>query len=345
LHFLWNSAVFTTTQNLDYNVFVITPSFFNDSTVDCIQNVSMYNQGSVSAYNEGGYATDYTQTPLQYSMGVNDSFPPSSSDYWQADVCNISQPLLANAISGDLSRPSNEECIRAYGPGNGNMRGGAGPIYSLSQNLQRPSPSQKSTILLQFRYQEYLSNYTGNNWVCDPSFLIANNYKCNYRSMAANASPWNLGPINAKPENPFVLFPSEEWPIGYCLVQRTDLAGKCLLQCSLVIKICVLGANAVQLTCRTFILLTYFEPVLATIGDGIASFLERPDPFTVNRPFLTRPQARIFKATRSWREGPLSSAKNCVALVESPQPATVDHHATPVHHCNHRRLSAPHNGK
>ena len=71
-------------------------------------------------------------------------------------------------------------------------------------------PQPNSTILLQFRYQEYLSNYTGNNWVCDPSFLIANNYKCNYRSMAANASPWNLGPINAKAENPFVLFPSEE---------------------------------------------------------------------------------------------------------------------------------------
>jgi hypothetical protein len=48
LHFLWNSVVFTTTQNVDCNVFVVTPSFFNDSTVDCIQKVSMYNQGSVS---------------------------------------------------------------------------------------------------------------------------------------------------------------------------------------------------------------------------------------------------------------------------------------------------------
>jgi hypothetical protein len=150
LHFLWNSVVFTTTQNVDCNVFVVTPSFFNDSTVDCIQKVSMYNQGSVSAYNEGGYATDYTQTPFQYGMGVNDSFLPSSGDYWQADICNISQPLLANAISGDLSRPSNEECILAYGPGNGNMRGGAGPIYSLSQNLQRPSPSQTAQFSFSF---------------------------------------------------------------------------------------------------------------------------------------------------------------------------------------------------
>ncbi|KAN0095183.1 hypothetical protein V8E51_015894 [Hyaloscypha variabilis] len=199
----------------------------------------MYNQGSVSAYNEGGYATDYTQTPFQYGMGVNDSFLPSSSDYWQADVCNISQPLLANAILGDLSRSSNEECILAYGPGNGNMRGRAGPIYSLSQNLQRPSPSQT----VQFSF----------------SFVTRN------------------------------ICPTTRATTG------TDLAGKCLLQCSLVIMICVLGANAVKLTCMTFVLLTYIEPVLATVGDGIATFLERPDPFTVDRPFLTYQQARRFK--------------------------------------------------
>ena len=113
--------------------------------------------------------------------------------------------------------------------------------------------------------------------------------------MAANASPWHLGPINAKAENPFVLFPSEEWPIDYCLVQRTDLAGKCLLQCSLVIKICVLGASAVKLKCMTFVLLTYLEPVLATTEDGITTFLGRPDPFTVDRPFLILQQARKFK--------------------------------------------------
>ena len=45
-----------------------------------------------------------------------------------------------------------------------------------------------STTSLQFRYHKFVSNYTGNNWVCDPNFLIANNYTCNYKDMAANAS-------------------------------------------------------------------------------------------------------------------------------------------------------------
>jgi hypothetical protein len=73
------------------------------------------------------------------------------------------------------------------------------------------------TILLQFRYETYVSNYTGVNWVCDPDKLIANNYKCNYKNVAANASSWTLGPVNSNPANPFVLFLSEEWPIDYCL--------------------------------------------------------------------------------------------------------------------------------
>jgi hypothetical protein len=293
LHFLWNSAVFTTTQNLDYNVYVVTPSFLNQSTVDCSQNASMYYEPPLTSFPSSNYATDYTQTPLQYGTALNDTIPSSNDYFYQADVCNISNALLANSTAGTLSRLSNEDCILAYGPGNGNMKGWSNLLAVTKPTVSLLYPN--TTILLQFRYQEYVSNYTGNNWVCDPDYLIANNYKCNYRHIAANASSWTLGPINAKEENPYVLFPSEEWPIDYCLAQRTDLSGKCQLQYSLVIMICVLIANAIKLTCMIFILSTHLEPVLATIGDGIASFLERPDPFTAERPFLNRQQARNFK--------------------------------------------------
>lgn len=115
LHFLWNSAVFTTTQNLDYNVFVVAPSFLNQSTVDCIQNVTLFNTGVL--------ATDYYQTPLQYGTASNGTAVSNDNQFWQADVCNISKALLANSTAGTLSRLSNEECINAYGPGNGNMKG------------------------------------------------------------------------------------------------------------------------------------------------------------------------------------------------------------------------------
>jgi hypothetical protein len=285
LHFLWNSAVFTTTQNLDYNVFVVAPSFLNQSIVDCTQNVTIFSSGTL--------ATDYTQTPLQYETGRNQTTLPSDLEFWQADVCNISKALLASSTAGTLSRLSNEECINAYGPGNSNMKGWSNLLAVTKPVAALSHPN--NTILLHFRYQTYVSNYTGNNWICDPNFLIANKYKCNYKQMATNASSWNLGPFKAKEENPFVVFPSEEWPIDYCLAQQTDLSGKCQLQYSLVIMICVLVANAIKLSCMIFILRTHLEPVLATIGDAIASFLEHPDPFTVNRPFMDRQQARRFK--------------------------------------------------
>lgn len=126
LHLLWNSAVFTTTQNLDYNVFVVALSFLNQSTVDLTQKVAMSNSASIfTTSNIGNLATDYHQIPLQYGTARNDTNESSDSYFWQADVCNISKALLANSTAGTLSRLSSEECINANGPGNDNMKGGS----------------------------------------------------------------------------------------------------------------------------------------------------------------------------------------------------------------------------
>lgn len=308
LHFLWNSAVFTTTQNLDYNVFVVTPGFLNETTVDCSQNVSTRNAALTNGYNTVPLATDYTQTPLSFGTQANYTQVFSGNEWWQEDVCNISKALLTNSTQGTLSRLSNEDCINAYGPGNANMNDW-GSVLVVTK--EAPANSNK-TILLQFRYGSYVLNYTGNNWICDPDNLIVNNYKCNYKTVAANASSWTLGPLNTNKADPYVLFPSEEWPIDYCLAQQTDLGGKCQLQYSLVIMICVLIANATKLSCMIFILRTHLEPVLATIGDGIASFLERPDTVTAERPFLDRQQAHKFKMAGS--KGPVRWQKPKRAL-------------------------------
>lgn len=289
LHFLWNSAVFTTTNNLDYNVFVVTPSFFNQSTVDCSQNVTTFLNGDTNL------ATYYQQSPLSYS----NIYSNSDVNWWQKDVCNISQALLANATQRILARLSNEDCINAYGPGNADMNDW-GNVLAVTK--EAPTGSN-NTILLQFRYETYVSNYTGKNWVCDPDVLIANEYKCDYREVAANASSWTLGPIEQQESNPYVLFPSAEWEIDYCLAQKTNIAGKCQLQYSFVIMVFVLVANAVKLSCIIYFLLTNLQPVLATVGDGIASFLERPDPFTADTPFLDRGQARQFRSGR--KSGPV----------------------------------------
>jgi hypothetical protein len=80
------------------------------------------------------------------------------------------------------------------------------------------------------------------------------------------------------------------------------------LQYSAVIMICILIANGIKLTCMILVLKLNFEPVLATIGDGIASFLERTDATTIERPFMSRNDAKKFKplaprTPKRWQKG------------------------------------------
>lgn len=215
----------------------------------------------------------------------------NSSDIWyQQNVCEISQALQTNSTKGVLTRLSNEECIYAYGQGNNRLRG-----YGNVLAVTKKQPSNgNATILMQFTYEIYISNYTAQNWICDPEHLINNNYRCNYKDIAANAESWTLGLPEADPNNEFRLIATDQWPIDYCLAQPSELNGLCQLQYSLIIMIIVLAANSVKICCILFVFWTDMDPVLATIGDGIASFLERPDRVTAFRPFLDRSAARKF---------------------------------------------------
>lgn len=266
--------------------------------MDCAQNVSTtYNLYGLTP--TSGDALPYNQrTPLKYSMPANWTygslyrFYSDSSDSWyQENVCNISQTLQTNYTQGLLKRFSAEECINTYGRSDALLRG-YGELLVVTK--QQPSFSN-ATILMQLTNEVYISNYTGQNWICGPNYLIDNNYQCNYKNIAANASGWTLGFPHSDPNNDYRLARAEEWDIDYCLAQQTDLSGLCLLQYSLIIMIIILIANTIKFCCIFFLLWTHIEPVLATVGDGIASFINRPDRFTVNRPFLNRSQARKFK--------------------------------------------------
>ena len=268
----WNSAVFTTTQELDYNVYVVTPSFFNLSVVDCSQNVSV-----TSGWDGGtSRATYYSVNPLDYLTFSENTWLNSGDSIYQNASCTTGNELLTNATSGYLQRLSNKECLNAYGPGSSLMSKHA----SLLVVTKEQPANSNATMLLEFKYQSYVTNYTGNSWVCDPEYLVANDYKCNYKDLAANASSWSLGTFTTSNADPWHIFPEQQYEIDYCLSQPTDLGGTCKLQYSSIIMICVVIANTVKFCCIVFLLRTQFEPVLATIGDGIASFLERPDTMT-----------------------------------------------------------------
>ncbi|KAH9206756.1 hypothetical protein DL95DRAFT_396674 [Leptodontidium sp. 2 PMI_412] len=291
LHFLWNSAVFTTTQRLDYNVYVVTPDFLTSTSVDCKQNVTI---GFDSAPR---LATEYNpQKPLN-DTHLDRLYNTTEPDnvWWSMDMCDTSLALQANASKGLLTRLNNAECINTYGPGNGLMRDYANLLVVTKE---QPADTN-NTVLMSFRYEAFVSNFTANRWICDPNYLAKNKQKCKYTDLATEADSWSLAQPKATETEPWKLEVGDEWPIDYCLAEPTHLTGMCQLQYSLVIMLAVLLANATKLFCIVYILNTHLDTVLATIGDAISSFLEIPDPVTINRPFLSRGQARQFKMASS----------------------------------------------
>lgn len=301
----WNSAIFTTTQKLDYYVYLVTPNFFKNSTIDCTQPVSQSSNsvamvhyvnaapvfqanrlGPLSSENVTYEAThDSSQVGKYAGMATDNSSP-----------CLIASQLFRNFTTDRLVRLSNEDCINSYGKGNSLMKD-YGNVLVVTKDQP---PNSNASVLLEFEYSTYVSNYTGNVWVCGPEYLLAHNYQCNYKDLALTASSWSLGKINASVSDEFQIAATPEYEIDYCLSSPTDIGGKCQLQYSLVIMICVILANIIKFACIIALLWTQKEPVLATIGDGIATFLERPDPTTIERPFLSRNKARNFRmaATR-----------------------------------------------
>jgi hypothetical protein len=113
--------------------------------------------------------------------------------------------------------------------------------------------------------------------------------------MVKAVNNWSLAPIRGNAnDSTRVSNSTNQYPIDYCLANKADFGGQCQLQYSVIIMFCVILANIVKLACMTTVLITQHEPVMATVGDCIASFLETPDETTVQTPFLSRIEAQKF---------------------------------------------------
>ena len=68
----------------------------------------------------------------------------------------------------------------------------------------------------------------------------------------------------------------------------------CKLEFSLAFALIVLACNIGKVCAIAFLLWKYRAPLLVTIGDAIASFLEEPDPTTKGRPSRQQPQYQLL---------------------------------------------------
>ena len=76
--------------------------------------------------------------------------------------------------------------------------------------------------------------------------------------------------------------------VSYVLVKRLDTASR--IQLSLTFLIIVIVCNSVKLLTMLWVVFMERQDYLVTLGDGAATFLERPDPTTERMCILSKPE-------------------------------------------------------
>lgn len=109
---------------------------------------------------------------------------------------------------------------------------------------------------------------------------------------------------NRKVPDPWLLTP-ENFEVDYCLSQST--AEKCSLQYSFAILLIVIACDVAKILAMCATLFYVSEPPLATLGDAIASFLEKPDLYTQGCCLTQQEQVRQICRKGSWRWRPWRS--------------------------------------
>ncbi|KAK3380710.1 hypothetical protein B0T24DRAFT_616099 [Lasiosphaeria ovina] len=151
------------------------------------------------------------------------------------------------------------------------------------------SPSNSTDTGPLLGYLDWTYDAVQNSWVCgtsvDGSGVLVpediNDFDCDVGE-ALSDLPITFG----------------DWQLDHCLSER--VVDRCRLQFSLPIMFVVIACNAIKLVAILATLLRKQSPLL-TLGDAIASFLERPDPTTRG---MGTASIADFRAGR-WRDDPL----------------------------------------
>ncbi|PLN86264.1 hypothetical protein BDW42DRAFT_158864 [Aspergillus taichungensis] len=113
-------------------------------------------------------------------------------------------------------------------------------------------------------------------WMCALDTIFYD--QCSSAEAQKNSSSWTILP--------------EYYEIDYCLT--TDADHECQLKYSPVILYVAIVCNAVKLASIVGCLLLSQEPILATIGDAVDSFLRRPDQASIGRCLMSKLDDSIF---------------------------------------------------
>ena len=208
--------------------------------------------------------------------------------YWMIpDAGELLQDYQNNQTS--LVKLENKECVEVY----------TAPIISTNSDLILVSTySGSNNSVLYYDYSQdsqlLLDSYPTFGGC---SFPVLRN--CDPSTVIANGQNWSIDVADIQGETSYIIPvdpPVNETSIQYCLSKRVE--EHCKLQFSLVIMIVVIICNLIKTICMSIIAWKQDSEPLVTLGDAIASFLDRPDVTTEGNCIVGKNR---FEQSRNWR--------------------------------------------
>lgn len=242
LHFMYNSAVFSTLSTHSYTAAVVSHDFLTGAPFD-VEVVDKLPAVNVYLPNSTVYGQEY----------------PDHVDVQRLTALQENHTKLQNL--------SNDACLKAY---RNELVPDRLDVLAIS------SAFNPNTSLL-----SYSPNNVGyGQYTLSPTDLSGTGVSASYAWTCVQATRedgYHFPHYHcASPVNWTVL----DFPIEYCLSQPAE--SSCKLQFSLIIMVIVILCNFSKTLCMILTIWKPSSVPLLTLGDAIASFLDQPDPNTAN---------------------------------------------------------------
>jgi hypothetical protein len=264
LHLLFNSVVFTNLQANEYMVIPTTESWLHGAAYD-------------SSNFLGFQASNLTTTIRK----INEYRPNLTETIILAD--NSTVPRYTNVSTAECFNKYNAQYISDVGNvyliQSGSTVWRNQSIYALARNRTGDLEWTKEPVP-----EGYTKQQTGSSFpfLSKPDYYPSNGWRCpSHRNMTCNVGDEREVPRDRSKWAPY------ERPLKYCMVEQVPEI--CKLQFSFLIATIVVVSNLVKVAVIGWLLVRFssFNP-LVTLGDAVASWLQRPDPETRDRCLQSR---------------------------------------------------------
>ncbi|KAL3475755.1 hypothetical protein BJX99DRAFT_259191 [Aspergillus californicus] len=232
-------------------------------------NSTVYSTISVNSYDV--FVGNSSFTSLQPS-DVAVVYGDYGTSWETMQSANSAQRMVQSAHAGNLTRLTPQDCITAYAT---DWQSKYGSVALISSEFNG-SRSAVHFVMEQLAPRPVDSELDPLGWICqETTYLPDADIRCQskieqVKEKANSTEGWVV----------------DGYKVDYCLVEQTP--EMCTLEYSLPLSILVLATNFVKIGLILLTILILRANPLLTLGDSIASFLDRPDDSSRGISLLTR---------------------------------------------------------